>query len=122
MSWTKAAGTSLNSVGANVYFGMIVQTITVAEFHQHMVDYEVIDVREPHEYDDGHISGVKNIPLQDFLDMISSKTFHPKKTLVIVCRSGRRSGMAVSECMVHGIPAKNLKGGFEEWCRSYPNG
>ena len=53
----------------------------------------VIDVRSRGEYQGGHVEGSKNIPLPEIESNISKiKGF--KKSLVLCCASGMRSGQA----------------------------
>jgi rhodanese-related sulfurtransferase len=52
----------------------------------------VVDVRTPAEYEDGHVKGAINLPLQTLGNNLNKL----KKDQVIItcCRSGSRSGMA----------------------------
>lgn len=66
----------------------------------------IIDVRTPGEFGGGHYKGSLNIPL----DRISAELEKIKKMeqpLVLVCRSGARSGQATSFLKQHGIDAHN---------------
>ncbi|MGJ9382554.1 rhodanese-like domain-containing protein [Salipaludibacillus sp. CF4.18] len=49
----------------------------------------VVDVREPEEYNDGHIPGVPLVPMQTIPDLLEG--FDKEKEYVFVCRSGNRS-------------------------------
>lgn len=57
----------------------------------------VVDVRTPEEFAQGHVPGALNVPL----DRIRSQapTLFPDKqqSLLLYCRSGRRSGLALEE-------------------------
>jgi phage shock protein E len=67
---------------------------------------KVIDVRTPGEFEGGHYAGSENIPL----DRISSELDRIKEMdqpLILVCKSGARSGQATSFLKQHGIEAKN---------------
>ena len=56
-------------------------------------DALIVDVRTEAEYQSGHYPGAKNIPLSRITDRILE--FGPTdKTVVVYCRSGRRSGIA----------------------------
>lgn len=62
----------------------------------------IVDVRSPMEYEMGHISGAKNIPL----DQIPYKTNEFKafnKPVVVYCRSGARSSMVLSILEQNGV-------------------
>ena len=55
----------------------------------------VVDVRTPGEYLEGHYPGAINIPLNELPQRLNE--FKELKTpIVAYCRSGARSGMAVS--------------------------
>ena len=62
----------------------------------------VVDVRSAWEYEIDHIPGAKNIPLEEVPGKVEEfKSF--KSPLVIYCRSGNRSGMAVSILKQNGV-------------------
>ena len=52
----------------------------------------IIDVRTPAEFSAGHIEQSINIPLQVFPDSIEG--LRRFETIILVCRSGNRSGQA----------------------------
>jgi rhodanese-related sulfurtransferase len=74
----------------------------------------VIDVREPWEFDQGHIKGARLIPLGTLPDGASSV---PKNTpIVLVCRSGNRSGQAYQILKAQGYTnLLNMTGGMLHW-------
>ena len=74
-------------------------------------DFQLIDVREPHEYDESNING-ELIPLGTILENVD-KISRDKK-VVMQCRSGGRSGMAIQQLEgPHGFDnLYNLKGGI----------
>lgn len=55
---------------------------------------ELIDVRTRDEFNEGHVEGSKNIPLDQLTRSLDK--FHKDKTYVLVCASGIRSRNAVS--------------------------
>lgn len=66
----------------------------------------IIDVRTTEEYQNGHIKGSKNIPL----NMIPTKIDNIKslnKPIIICCASGMRSAQATSTLKQNGIEAYN---------------
>lgn len=66
----------------------------------------LIDVRTKAEFGGGHAKGAKNIPL----DQIGSKVGQIKKMkqpIVLVCRSGMRSGQATRVLKGAGLEAYN---------------
>ncbi|HKK75147.1 MAG TPA: rhodanese-like domain-containing protein [Saprospiraceae bacterium] len=73
----------------------------------------IIDVREPFEFAEGHIEGSTNIPLntvQNRVDDFQQMT----KPLVMVCRSGGRSGMATAILKARGVEDVHNGGGWEQ--------
>jgi phage shock protein E len=62
----------------------------------------VIDVRTPGEYFEGHFPGAINIPLNELTQRLEEFK-EMKKPIVAYCRSGARSGMAVSLLKQHGM-------------------
>lgn len=79
-------------------------------------DVVVIDVRQASEYRSGHIPGAKLIPLSDLPQQMSS--LPNNKTILCVCRSGSRSGIAVRNLTSAGYKAINLQGGMMRWERA----
>ena len=61
----------------------------------------VVDVRTPSEYEDGHVKGSINLPLQT----LNANLNKLKKDQVIItcCRSGSRSGMARRQLQAAGF-------------------
>ncbi len=80
---------------------------------------QLIDVREPWEYEDAHIPGAKNIPLGELVERADEL----EEPVVLVCASGNRSGQAAHYLTEHGIlrNVANLMGGTAGWqARSLP--
>jgi rhodanese-related sulfurtransferase len=76
----------------------------------------VLDVREPSEYDAGHVLNSKLIPLGRLKERIGELEKYKDGSIVVVCRSGNRSGTA---CFILGkqgfSQAYNLAGGVQAW-------
>lgn len=116
-------GTALYSIFTFPFFAngnsssklaMTVQTACTAIKSQQF--QYVIDVRSGDEWRAGHLSDSVHIPLQNFNEGIQK--FVPKRDtrLLIVCRSGRRAGMATEEAIGLGYTQVNYvgNGGVEE--------
>ena len=81
------------------------------EEHQ---DVLYIDVREPHEFSDGHINGMVNFPLSELENTYDQ--ILEDKTIVIFCRSGNRSLQAANMLKDRGYQdLVNVKGGILDW-------
>ena len=73
-----------------------------------------LDVREPDEYAAGHVSGSRLIPLGVLARHLAE--LPRDRDIVVVCRSGRRSGEAVQQMQRVGFDkAVNLAGGMIAW-------
>jgi rhodanese-related sulfurtransferase len=71
-----------------------------------------VDVRETDEWGAGHIAGSIWIPLGDLGARLAEL---PAGPLVIVCRTGARSGMVADALAGAGRDARNLAGGLKAW-------
>jgi len=79
----------------------------------HNVEFQLIDVREPFEYEVSNLDGV-NIPLSGVV--IESEKISKDIPVVIQCRSGKRSAQAVMLLEQEGYTnLSNLQGGILAW-------
>jgi rhodanese-related sulfurtransferase len=71
-------------------------TITIESFKAVMANapdsINLVDVRDPGEYDTAHMPGVKNIPVEELEDQVAD--LPADKPLVFVCSTGARSSEA----------------------------
>ena len=77
---------------------------------------QIIDVRTPEEFADGHIAGAVNIPVQqpDFASRVAQ--LDPGATYAVYCRSGNRSQPAVAAMEEAGITnIYELDSGTKGW-------
>lgn len=72
-----------------------------------------IDVREPGEFDEGHIDRAVNLPLGSI--PAAAVTAGEGPPLIAYCGHGERSTTGVSLLERRGIEALNLEGGYEAW-------
>jgi len=95
--------------------------LDITQFEQKLLDTNIvlIDVRTPQEYTQGHIEGALNIDFYGDNFESEMKAIDQSKTILVYCKSGNRSGKAVS------IIAKNnfknvydLSGGITNWIAS----
>lgn len=74
----------------------------------------ILDVREAHEYQAGHIPGAVHVPIEQMESQLTQ--WEPDRQIVVVCRSGRRSDYACQILANHGFTGvKNLVPGMTEW-------
>ncbi len=90
----------------------------VEAFSKYMVNdsVQLVDVRTPEEFSEGHIKGAKNINVfdKDFIDK-SLKALDTSKPVAVYCRSGKRSADAARKLSEKGYHVTNLKGGILAW-------
>lgn len=77
---------------------------------------QLLDVRTPQEYAEGHIVGALNINVKsDDFRQTAEKELSKDSTILVYCRSGRRSMDAAEILTRLGYKVINLKGGIIEW-------
>jgi rhodanese-related sulfurtransferase len=77
-------------------------------------EVQVVDVREPEEWDAGRIPGdVQHIPLGELTAKAGS--IDQDKPVVFQCRAGSRSYMAAQAFRASGYDAYSLAGGLLAW-------
>jgi sulfur-carrier protein adenylyltransferase/sulfurtransferase len=94
------------------------EEITATELKQrldHGDDIQLIDVREPHEYEIALIPGSRLIPLGQVLDRVSE--IDAGRETVVHCKMGGRSAKAIETLQRAGFTGQltNLKGGITAW-------
>jgi adenylyltransferase/sulfurtransferase len=91
--------------------------ITAAELKRRLdagEDLQILDVREPHEWDLSRIEGARLVPLGTLAARLSE--LDPDRTYVLQCRSGVRSLRALDVLRSAGFRrAVNLRGGLLAW-------
>ncbi len=76
---------------------------------------ELIDVRQPNEYEFARIEGAKLIPLAEIIDR--KDEIDQSKEVYIHCKSGGRSARAIQALAASGVTADmyNVVGGITAW-------
>ena len=107
------AGCGGNSMNENSY-----QQITQEEAKEMMDTQEVVilDVREQHEYDSGHIPGAVLLPVGTITEDTAAAVIDELDTVVLVyCRSGNRSKTASQALADLGYTNVYEFGGINDW-------
>jgi len=79
----------------------------------------VLDVREPREYEGGHILNSKLIPLGKLKGRMDELEKYKEQSILVVCRIGHRSGTACYLLGKQGFnQVYNLAGGVVAWQKS----
>jgi rhodanese-related sulfurtransferase len=76
----------------------------------------VVDVRTPEEFARGHVPGAKNIP-HDEIAARAAEIGPPSTPVVVYCRSGRRSALAIESLKELGYRSLWNAGGYDGWPR-----
>ncbi|WP_078549484.1 rhodanese-like domain-containing protein [Litchfieldia alkalitelluris] len=108
-----------------LYFGYTqfenksIKTISTTELAQKLEDESssntiFVDVREPHEFEAGHIKEMKNIPLSTL--KTDYKSLSKDAEIVLFCRSGKRSLQAANILKDYGYSnVVSVNGGIQAW-------
>jgi NADPH-dependent 2,4-dienoyl-CoA reductase/sulfur reductase-like enzyme/rhodanese-related sulfurtransferase len=72
----------------------------------------LIDVRTEAEFENGHIPGAINIPVDELRDRMNEL---PKETLYLYCQVGQRGYLAQRILQQHNFDTYNLSGGYALW-------
>jgi len=76
-------------------------------------EVQVVDVREPYEWEAGRIAGARHIELERLAS--EAGTLERDRPVLFYCRLGARSGMAASAFRRAGFDAYSMDGGLTEW-------
>lgn len=72
-----------------------------------------VDVRTPEEYAAGHVQGAINIPHTEMPERWTELERHRGDRLVLYCRTGRRSGIALDVLRAQGFENLENAGGLQ---------
>jgi rhodanese-related sulfurtransferase len=102
----------------------MVQTITVQELKGLMdagIEFQLIDVREPIEYS---VSNLGGLPIPLAMIPAEIEQIATDRKVIIHCRSGKRSEMAIRLLQAEGLEADmyNLTGGIIAWSQEIEPG
>lgn len=97
---------------------ILMNDITVKELKQRIdagTAPKIIDVREIHEYETGHINA-ENLPMGTVPGKLADLDAYRDQELVVCCRSGGRSGNIANYLRGQGFSnVRNLMGGMMAW-------
>ena len=94
-----------------------IPAITPSDLHARLRrgdDLDLVDVREPHEWEICRIQGARLAPLSSFASALS--TLDSARDVVLYCKNGARSAQAVRQLQETGFRRVwNLAGGINRW-------
>jgi len=89
----------------------------LADWREQGRDVVVLDVREPSEWDDGHIEGALHLPM--FEAAVRRGEIPTGRPVAIVCAGGLRSSTTLSVLQRHGLAGlHNVAGGMAAWVKA----
>lgn len=80
----------------------------------------MVDVRTPAEFSAGHLDGAINISHDQTLERLAEYGTDKSRSIVVYCRSGRRSGVAHSILVEQGFTNVHNGGGYEPMLAAKP--
>lgn len=98
--------------------------MTTSELQEQLkagVKLNLIDVREPEEWEEGHIAEARLIPLSEF-QARAHEVHDVEGEVVFICRSGGRSGRVCEHLSMQGFDVVNVAGGMLAWAGDVETG
>ncbi len=95
-------------------------SVSVEEAHR-LIEHDstviVLDVRTPEEFTGplGHVDHALLIPIQELEQRIKELDDCKNKTILAICRTGRRSAIATEILKKKGFHVFNVEGGMTKW-------
>ena len=88
--------------------------ITVQDLSRELEHVQLVDVRQPGEWEQGHIDGAMLKPLPKLVESLEG--LDRERTVAVHCKSGYRSSIAASLLQREGFrEVVNIIGGFDAW-------
>ena len=119
VGFTNFAGCLKGGMDAWVTAGLPVQgmaQLPVQELNQLLPshDFQLLDVRTPHEWDKGHLPGARYLVLGELPERL--RDLNRDKPVVVYCASGFRSSLAASMLQASGFAnVQNVPAGYTAW-------
>lgn len=95
-----------------------IQRITSEEMREisKLEGMQLVDVRTPKEYENGHIPNAQNIDFLDAKFEVNIQSLDKSKPVIIYCQRGSRSAKCASKLIANGfVKVYDLDGGFAQW-------
>ena len=97
------------------------KSMDVNEFEKLILqdDIQLVDVRTPAEYAEGHLPHTININVMDnAFNALAEKDLSKDKPVAVYCRSGQRSKRAAKALVKDGFKVYELDGGINSWMQA----
>ena len=91
--------------------------ITVHELRDQMDELQVLDVRAPQEWEDGHVPGARHVYVADMrTGLAGAERLDRERPVAVYCASGYRASIATSILQRHGfVDARTVVGSWNAW-------
>ena len=101
-----------------------IEQVSVAQLKEQMAnsDLQIVDVRRPAEYVNGHVPSAMNVPLANLDKSLGPLPLEKDKLTAVICAGGYRSSAAASLLQKQGFSnLLNVSGGTGAWINAgYP--
>lgn len=103
--------------GISTVAAQTIKSVDNAEFTKIISDknIQLVDVRTPEEFSDGHIPGAKNMDIKGAGFEKQIATLDTTKSVAVYCRGGMRSKAAAKKMADRGFTIIDLDNGFSAW-------
>ena len=107
-------------MGCQEYTNLSVDEFQKMIANDHAV--QLVDVRTPQEYAEGHLACAMNIDWHsnDFMQQVEASLVKDRPVMVY-CRSGKRSAAAAEKLAAAGYKTYNMLGGYLAWTEAGKN-
>jgi molybdopterin/thiamine biosynthesis adenylyltransferase/rhodanese-related sulfurtransferase len=96
--------------------------ISTSDLHTQLEDADgsvIVDVREPDEWQEGHLPGALHIPRGNLESRIEALVPEKDRDLIVYCAGGSRSAFAAKTLSELGYQSvRSVSGGFSDWKRN----
>jgi len=75
----------------------------------------LVDVREPDEWEAGHIAEARLIPMSQLAGRVNELFENDEEEVILICRSGGRSTRVCDYLAQQGYSVVNIAGGMLSW-------
>jgi rhodanese-related sulfurtransferase len=82
--------------------------------HERLGQIQLVDCREPYEWEAGRVEGAIHLPLNALMAG-NMGNLAQDRPVAVICRTGNRSELATMMLQARGFEAYNVQGGMEEW-------
>ena len=96
---------------------MSIAEVSVDELEEQLAEgARLVDVRQPHEFDEMRVSGAVLVPMATVPDNVDA--FRSDGPVYVICKTGSRSARVCEFLAAQGVEAINVAGGTLAWIRS----